>query len=585
MKKNKIALQVISFGLIVLSFIACDSDFASLKSDVLNSDVATNFDISSTNEYNVTAYTKPLGPVQTNRPDLSSLSSLTTLGIYDDAYGRTTSSFVTQLIPSTYNPTFGDEARVDSVVVTIPYFSTVTGTDDDGNTTYSLDSVISKGDNYNNIKLRVFENKYFIRNFDPSGSFNEGQAYFSDRTSTSEMISNTALEGSELTFVNYDNLTGSIMTVVDNEIDINDKGYSLKDVNNLDDNGDKTLLSNESPGIRIMLEPSFWEDKILAKEGDAVLSNANNFTEYFRGLYFKAEAVDDDGSFLLLNIGSTNNANITIYYSKLTASDTDDATLRDNNTYVLNFGSNKINFLDNDFTFPINDGDEINGDSRIYLKGGEGATAGIKLFDGFDAEVGMSVFDKFRNDFVNLDNNKFESSKRLVNEANLVFYVDREQLDLLNDSPDNEPQRLYLYDAQNKTPLVDYYLDATNTNLPSFSKTNHLGSLQRVEDETDADYEKGIKYKLRITEHINNLLLRDSTNVELGLAVSLNVNIEDPTVSISQNKVKTDDDLGLAVPISSVLTPRGTILYGTRVSDEDSSKRVYLEIYYTEPNY
>ena len=29
---------------------------------------------------------------------------------------------------------------------------------------------------------------------------------------------------------------------------------------------------------------------IIDKEGDAVLSNANNFNNYFRGLYFKAGA-------------------------------------------------------------------------------------------------------------------------------------------------------------------------------------------------------------------------------------------------------------------------------------------------------
>ncbi|SDG66231.1 DUF4270 domain-containing protein [Winogradskyella thalassocola] len=578
MKKNKIALQILSIGLIVLSFSACDDDFVSLESDLINSGVATNFDIDS-DKYDVVAYTKALAPVQTNR------LGLTTLGIYDDAYGRTTSSFVTQLTPITYNPTFGDEAKIDSVVVTLPYFSTATGIDDDGNITYTLDSVISKGENYNNIKLRIFENNYFIRDFDPSAGFNEEQAYYSDQTaSSSETISTTALEGAELTFVDYDNDTGSIMTVVNNEIDINDKGYSLKDVNELDENGDKTLLLNQSPGIRIMLEPSFWEDKILAKEGDPVLSNLNNFTEYFRGLYFKAEAVNDDGSFLVLNTGSTNNANITIYYSKLTASTTDGADIRDNSTYVLNFGSNKINFLVNDFTLPIDNGDSDAGDSRIYLKGGQGAIAGIKLFDGYDDEAGMTKFDKFRNDFVNLnpEDDTFESSKRLVNEANLVFYVDRDQLDLLNEDPENEPNRLYLYDVPNKTPLIDYYLDVTNTALPSFSKIRHLGALQRVDDEPSS---KGVKYKLKITEHINNLLLRDSTNVELGLAVSLNVNIEDPSVSFSQNKVQTVDDLDLTVPVSSILTPRGTILYGNNTPESDQSKRVYLEIYYTEPNY
>ena len=570
MKKNKIVLQLIAFSLIILSFIACESDFADLESDVLNSDLATTFDIES-NKYDVITYTKALNPVQTN--DLL----LSTLGVYDDTYGRTTSSFVTQLTPSSYSPDFGDETIVDSVVVTLPFFNTVTGTDDDGNTTYSIDSVISTGENYNNIKLRIFENNYFIRDFDPSGDFSTSQAYYSNKTaSSSETISVGALEGQELDFLAA---LETSHTVDNNIISISEEVYVLEELITEDDGTESLVTERQAPAIRIKLDPDFWEQKIIAKEGNPVLSNQNNFTDYFRGLYFKAEAVDNKGSFIFLNTGSINSANITIYYSKLTASTIDDDTLRDNATYVLNLESNKINFLENDFTLPINDGDSVNGDSKLYLKGGEGSLAGIKLFDGFDDETGLSNFDKFRNEFVNLENNEYTSSKRLVNEANLVFYVDRDQLDLLGEDPENEPDRIYLYDVANKTPVIDYYLDFTNSITPSFSKTNHLGRLQRVDEETDG---KGIKYKLKITEHINNLLMRDSTNVELGLAVSMNVNIEDPTISFLQNKVQSSDDSDLSAPVSSILTPRGTILHGNNTSDE--SKRVYLEIYYTEPN-
>ena len=578
MKKNKFALQTISFGLILLSFIACDSDFATLESDVINNDIATNFDIFP-ETYDVIAYTKTLKPVQTNNLTIS------TLGIYDDLYGRTKSSFVTQLTPSDYDPSFGDEVVIDSVVVTIPYFSTATGIDDDGKITYEVDSIISKGENFSKIELRIFESNYFIRDFDPSAEFNESQAYYSNRSaSSSEMISTTALEGQELTFVDYDDATGTIMTVVDNEIEISDEGYSLKDVNELDDNGDKTLLSNEAPAIRIMLDPTYWQNKIIDKEGDAVLSNPNNFTDYFRGLYFKAEPVNDDGSFLILDTSTLSGSNVTVYYSKLTASTTDDEDLTDQSTFVFTFGSNKINFFDNTFTFPLNDGVPESGDSRIYLKGGEGAIAGVKLFDGDDLRDGDdNTFDDWKEFFVETDEDDgtFIRSKRLVNEANLVFYVDSDQLDLLNEDPENEPNRLYLYDLTNKSPLIDYYLDVTNSASPEFSKTGHLGALQRVDDEADG---RGIKYKLKITEHINNLLLRDSTNVELGLAASLNVNIEDPSFSSSQNKIQSSDDSDETVPLGSVLTPRGTILYGNATEPENESKRVYLEIYYTEPN-
>lgn len=568
MKKNKFALQIISFGLIVLSFSACESDFATLESDVINNDVATNFDINS-NKYDVITYTKRLGPVQTNRLGLS------TLGIYDDIYGRTTSSFVTQLAPSSYDPAFGEDVQIDSVVVTIPYFSFATGVNDSGRTTYVVDSIISKGEDYKKIKLRIFENNYFIRDFDPTADFNENQAYFSNKSaSPSEMISSGALEGEELTFVDNTDPNGDVLG---NVVSITKKGYVLTDVNNVDVDGNKTVLFRQPPGIRIKLDTTYWRNKIIAKEGDPVLSNRNNFADYFRGLYFKAETVNDDGSFLILNTSIQSEANITIYYTKLTTSTTDGAEERDRGTQVFKFGGNKINFIDNNFTLPIPDGDPIIGDSKIYLKGGEGAIAGIKLFDGFDDDAGISNFEKFRNEFVNLEDNEFVNSKRLVNEANLIFYVDRDQLDLLNGDPDNEPNRLYLYDIANKVPLLDYFLDITNNGLPSFSKIRHLGVLQR-----DGSDEKGIKYKMKITEHINNLLLRDSTNVELGLAVSLNVNIEDPSISFSQNKVQSANNLDITVPVSSILTPRGTILHGNTTADE--SKRVYLEIYYTEPN-
>jgi hypothetical protein len=575
MKKNKFALQTISFGLILLSFIACDSDFATLESDVINNDIATNFDIFP-ETYDVIAYTKTLKPVQTNNLALS------TLGIYDDLYGRTKSSFVTQLTPSDYDPSFGDEVVIDSVVVTIPYFSTATGIDDDGKITYEVDSIISKGENFSKIELRIFENNYFIRDFDPSAEFNESQAYYSNRSaSSSEMISTTALEGEELTFIDNTDSDGDVFG---NIITLSEEGYILTDGVDPESGEETTVLSTETPGIRVKLDPTYWQNKIIDKEGDAVLSNPNNFTDYFRGLYFKAEPVNDDGSFLILDTSTLNGANVTIHYSKLTASTTDDEDEKDQSTFVFTFGSNKINFFDNAFTFPLNDGVPESGDSRIYLKGGEGAIAGVKLFDGDDLRDGDdNTFDDWKEFFVETDEDDgtFIRSKRLVNEANLVFYVDSDQLDLLNEDPENEPNRLYLYDLTNKAPLIDYYLDVTNSASPEFSKTGHLGALQRVDDEADG---RGIKYKLKITEHINNLLLRDSTNVELGLAATLNVNIEDPSFSSSQNKIQSSDDLDDTVPLGSVLTPRGTILYGNATEPENESKRVYLEIYYTEPN-
>ncbi|WP_426431673.1 DUF4270 domain-containing protein [Winogradskyella sp. HB-48] len=575
MKKNKITLNIFILALIIISFVACDSDFTNLESDALNSDVATNFDILNST-YDVITYNNPLGPVQTN----NSLG-LSTLGLYDDVYGRVTSSFVSQVSLSSYSPTFlGDanELVIDSVVLNLPYFSGVSDIDEDNNITYLVDSIFPKSDSYNPIRLSIYENNYFIRDFDPNAEFNEAQSYFSNKTaSASEVIA--PLEGTELIFVeNPENVNHLSLNSFGN-ININKQGFKLTAITE-GENGeeDDTIITYSPPGIRLKLDPQFWQEKIIEKEGDAVLSNSNNFLEYFRGLYFKAEAVNDDGSYLILNTNSTN-SNITIYYTTTTITegeDGEDVTTEEQKSFTLFFSGNKINFFENNFNITIPDADETSGDERLFLKGGEGSIAKIKLFNGEDIDDNdetMNTFEDWKNEFVETENGKFKSIKRLVNEANLVIYVDQ---DYLNQSgsygPEREPDRLYIYDIENRLPLTDFFVDATNSSLPYFSKFNHLVPLQREGDESTGD---GIKYKFRITEHINNLLLNDSTNVELGLSVSLNVNLEE----LAQQQIQSNNDSELTTPISSVLSPRGTVLHGNNTTDD--SKRVYLEIYYT----
>ena len=568
MNKNKFALQLGVLCFLVTSFIACDKDFSTLESDIITSDVATNFDVLRMSETNpeftdIITYTDVIEPVQTNGLGLNSI------GIYDDvAYGRTTTSFVSQLTTSSFISDFGEQVKIDSVVLYLPYFSSIEDIDDDENITYEIDSVFGREP----FRLSLFESNYFIRDFDPDAEFDEIQPYFSNMSaSTSEIISEASLEGVELTFVDYNEDTGEF-DPIDNTIEISEEGYVLTASEENEDGEEEVTSRNQFPGIRVLLDTTFWHNKIISKAGDPVLEGQNTFSEYFRGLYFKAEPINDDGSFIILNTAGQT-SNITIYYTRLIAnSDEEGAT--EQATYTLNFGPNRINFINNEFTTVINDGDDVNGDARLFLKGGEGSIAKFKLFNGTDLDDdddSMNTFEAWKSDFVETDSEgNFVRAKRIVNEANLVFYVDQNLVD------GDEPDRLFLYDVDNKQPLDDYFIDISNSGLPSLSKSTHLGPLQRVDDEPDGD---GIKYKFTITEHINNLLLRDSTNVELGLAVSLNVNLED---LVTQRQVQTGDNSDFTVPVSSVISPRGTVLHGSNT--EDSAKKVYLEIYYTEPN-
>jgi hypothetical protein len=480
--------------------------------------------------FDVVTYNQKLDPVQTNGLPVNFL------GIYNDpVYGVTTASVVTQITNEAVERVFGENLVMDSVVLTIPFFSHSVSVTDAGETLYELDSVFGS----TAIKLSIFESTYFLRDFDPSSTSNERQLYFSDGSTGVDQIGQSQLEGERL--------------FESNNFVPSEKEIILTDT-------DGVITERIPPSMRLKLNEDFWLNKIIAKEGEPELSNTNNFKNYFRGLYFKAEANNPEGNLSLINFANSS-ANITMYYT------IDDPTIDDGarvgRSYVFRFTGNRVNFMSSP-NFPIPDGDKINGDEKLYLKGGQGSLAVIDLFNGTiqDPDTGL--------DISQLEYFKNKKGKWLINEANLVFYVDQAAVEGLK-----EPDRIYLYDIENGTPLIDYYVDVDNTITPINSKITHLGRLERVDDDPDG---KGIKYKIKITEHINNILLRDSTNVKLGLAVSSNVNLEGAN---SQPSVLTSNDLVNKAPLSSILTPRGTVLFGNNTSDE--GKKVSLEIFYTEP--
>lgn len=550
MKLLKIALKKSLIVIIIIaSVVACNEDFATIDSDIINEETATNFRSTDT-IVEVIAYTDALNPVQTN--------SLGTnlLGFYrDSGYGNTTASIVSQLSSSSFAPTFGNNVVLDSVVLTIPYSSVNLGLDEDGQIRYGIQDILpeieledQQSREFDSIRLSIFENNYFLRDFDPSADFNSAQPYFSNRSlSNSEFISNADLE---------------FTTLFEGNLIISNKAIILTDNN-------QTVTQRLEPSIRIKfdladnIEEDFWFQKIIAQQGNSVLSNANNFNNHFRGIYLKAENINNSGSLLSLNLAQPT-SNIILYY-------TSDSSItegeREQRTYELTFGPNRVNFIDNSFNpeIPLTDGNEIEGDERLYIKGGEGFLASIKLFEGTTNNI--NNFEVWRNRFANYDEEtgEFISFRRLINEANLVFYVDNEL------ATGEEPDRLYLYDKSNSSPLIDYFQDSQNNTLPSISIPNHLGILQ-----LDESTGNGLRYKMRITNHINNLLSNNAQNVELGLAVSGNVNLEG---TISQRLELTPDNSEKTIPVSSIITPLGTVLHGNQSTDSD--KRLYLEILYT----
>ena len=549
-------IKLLSIFFIILIY-SCDKDFTSIDSDVISAENAINFNTSSI-DYPIVASNLRLNPVKSN--NLPSFM----LGYNNNPfYGESKASFLGQIVPAEFSPSFGENVVLDSVVLTIPYYSRGVDTDDDGNISYEIDSV------YGNTatKLYVYKSNFYLRDFNPSGDFSDAQNYYSNGAlSNSESINQSEIEAELL----YE--SGVLGDGSDDFIPSSER----IDLTLLDSLGESYVASSIAPAVRLKLNnpnDNFWESLFFENEGNPELINPNTFKEFFRGLYIKADGVNSEGSMMLLNFASSN-TKLTIHYTSETSTDSDTdsggtstETITSQNEYVLNFTDNLVNIYENNFQVDVSNSNTVEGDERIYLKGGEGYMSTVDLFSG-DIEdnngVMVNAFDHFKNSFYDEEN---EIANKIINEAYIEFFVDQTQ------DIGSEPDRIYLYNFEQNTALIDYFLDQSVSSTTINAKINHLEPLTRDGDSITGE---GVKYKIRITEHLNNLILRDSTNAKLALVVTSNVGSIDNFSILNSGEEERD------FPSGAILTPKGTVLHGSQ--SEDLDKRPRIKIYYTDPN-
>lgn len=540
------------FGTLLLQ--SCKEDFNTLDTDILGD---VNYE---TLRYNadVNVFNKSIKSIKTNGLPLYQL------GVFNDPiYGKTHSSITTQVTLNAAGPTFGvftqevennadtdekantiNEAEtVLDVYLNIPYFSEYKRDesgqilkDEDENNLYKLDSI------YGNVEatfdVKVYELTYFLRDVDPNSGFTQAQEYFS----TQDFNGFLGEELANATAIKVDT-SEVVVHQFDDPITEDDESEEVKE--------------RLSPRMRIPLNKEFFQQKILNKEGSNELSNIDLFKQYLRGIHITAENFSDD-ILMLLNFSE---ANIEIIYSyksvntKNTEDTSDDEVYNKKDRFTMGLKGNNINsFINDPYNSSITDQlDNETNASRIFVKGGQGIMAEINLFNDEELET-------------------MRENKWLINDANLTFYIDRDQLNAANAT--QEPNRLYLYNMVTNEPILDYYYDPTpaNATAPLKNKLVHGGVIEKNEDG------KGIRYKIRLTNHINNIVRKDSTNVKLGLVVTSNINVISNTTFIDyENKNKK-------TTIATATNPLGTVLYGSNPLNTPEDKRLKLEIYYTKPN-
>lgn len=535
-KLKKTLASALVVLLIVVGFVACDDEFNTVGGEIIENN---NFSTELFDETLMTVTNRRLAPVQTNGLPVYQLGKN-----LNNVYGDVMASLTLQasLVAGNEDPEFGEMSQaeededsgdieeqetVTKVYLNIPFFSTSTA-ESDGTTSTAVDSVYGNRDIP--FLLTVKEFTYFLRNTDEDGNT---QAYYSDE----DLSVHTGI------------------TLFQGEVLLDEDVVEVMGIDN--ETGEEVVTETLSPRIRVELDTQFFQQRILDNEGSISFSNNNVFraSELFRGLHISIG--QDSNLLMMLDI---QNADITIEYQywKLETQGNDDPDddeeVLQSSAYAIDLGAVGANSI-NTFT-PLDPFPDVEvSNDNIYLKGGQGSMAVIDLF-GPDTD-NNGVADQLE---------EIREENWIINDANLVFHVNE---DLQGNEID--PQRIYLYNMNDNIPLEDYRVDETvNAASPSLSKVVHGGILER-DDSGD-----GVRYKIRITEHINNLIRKDSTNVRLGLVSSSDIRI---FASGRENTGSSEDEF---VPTVSNMNPFGTVLYGNTAASP-ADKRLSIEIFYSIP--
>jgi len=547
---NTNILRIFAVVFATVFFVSCDKDYNTLGSDVLGGE---NIDIEGTT-YGVKVYNKDMGPVQTNNLPINQLGVLN-----NPVFGTTTANFVTQLELATLAPTFKTHIVVDSVVLSVPYFSTKLRTDSDGRGVYRLDSIYSNTPNtkdenrtFDPIKLKVYRNGYNLLDVDAS-----------DPSQTAKYYSNQDTDfNSSKTDLLY---TNDVFMPKQNEY----KKYKRQTTFPF---GFTTEVESRSvPRLRLLLDNTYFTNTIISASADKLVNN-NAFKDYFKGLYFNVENGTGEGTLMSLDFTK---GDVTIFYHQDKVNSTVVGGEQEMGSLTLNMKGNTVNLLNNnignaDYTnytsyVPLTNG---LGQDKLFLKGGHGSQAFIELFK--DNEL-----------------NDLRKMNPLINDATLTFTVDDSYLNpratFTGGVYSYHPKRIYLFDADNDRILFDYAFDSsTNSDNSKLNKYIYGGILNK-------DTAGKRTYKFRIVEHISRVIGDEEgttyKNVRLGLVITENINLS--TYGSLKNSFTfpyTNSSLFKDVktyPAGAIMNPLGTVLYG---NTNDAATEVTFKINYTKPN-
>ena len=297
-------------------------------------------------------------------------------------------------------------------------------------------------------------------------------------------------------------------------------------------------------------------------EGSDKLINQANFNNYFNGIIVKAENFSDD-LFMSLDIS---NAKVVLEYdynfynTNGTDDVSDDLIERKKKVNSIPLGGVTYNLYEHTgFNQIINEEVEASNDNihseKIYLNGTKFVSK-LKLFSDDNS--------------ISSDLREFKARDVLINEANLVLHLDN---NIHKSNYEFLPKRLYIYSYKDGLPIEDYNKDfSINFSATAVNANKFLfgGILQYDSNNLPTSY------KFNITNHISNIVRYDSLNIDLGLTTTSN--IED--ISLKNGYFGNQERVYLPSP--SITLPFPVAIIGSNPNQADISKKLKLEVIYTE---
>ncbi|KQT25855.1 hypothetical protein ASG22_03915 [Chryseobacterium sp. Leaf405] len=409
-KKAITIFSLVIFGSVVLY--NCEPDADTLGEQLFLDGAAQGNEES----FDITAFN--INNNDTIQSDASKLG-LATLGAFNEPqFGKQKASYFTQLRLSTYDPDFGTNPVIDSVVLVIkPTYasdSVKTNTVDDGFTfTTATDA---------NINAKKVVNTYPVNKY--------GRAKIGSTTAPFNIqvheVTDFLKGASDRAASNSDYNVGALLG--EKSFDGNISSVTITK----DDDG-SALFTASTPGIRIKLDNEFFKSKIIAYQDKPELQDASNFIRHFKGL--KISATQDDGYLMQFN---PNDLELIMYY-KYDKTDVPPAT-KPQVAYAFALGSGNVHIGHYEYDragtpllSEVNQPIGTIGHKKLFLQGMGGPSIGVK--------IPGNTFTELRN--------RYKNDRAAIISAKIRISID-------NESWDSKAPKLTAFS------IVDRYIDTTN---------------------------------------------------------------------------------------------------------------------------